>query len=52
LEAAISSDLLDQALDAIAKAANSGKIGDGKIFVSDLTQIIRIRTGETGEDAI
>ena len=52
LEAAISSDLLDQALDAIAKAANSGKIGDGKIFVSELTQIIRIRTGETGEDAI
>ena len=52
LEAAISSDLLDQALDAIAKAANSGKIGDGKIFVSDLTQIIRIRTGKTGEDAI
>ena len=52
LEAAISSDLLDQALDAIAKAANSGKIGDGKIFVSELTQIIRIRTGETGEEAI
>jgi nitrogen regulatory protein P-II 2 len=52
LEAAISSELLDQALDAIAKAANSGKIGDGKIFVSELTQIIRIRTGETGEEAI
>jgi len=52
LEAAISSDLLDQALDAISKAANSGKIGDGKIFVSELTQIIRIRTGETGEEAI
>jgi len=52
LEAAISSDLLDQALDAIAKAASSGKIGDGKIFVSELTQIIRIRTGETGEEAI
>ena len=52
LEAAVSSDLLDQVLDAIAKAANSGKIGDGKIFVSELTQIIRIRTGETGEEAI
>lgn len=52
LEAAISSELLDQVLDAIAKAANSGKIGDGKIFVSELTQIIRIRTGETGEEAI
>ena len=52
LEAAISSDLLDQALDAISKAANSGKIGDGKIFASELTQIIRIRTGETVEEAI
>ncbi|MBU14619.1 MAG: transcriptional regulator [Gammaproteobacteria bacterium] len=52
LEAAVSSDLLDQVLDAIAKAANSGKIGDGKIFVSELTQVIRIRTGETGEEAI
>ena len=52
LEAAVSSDLLDQVLDAIAKAANSGKICDGKIFVSELTQVIRIRTGETGEEAI
>ena len=52
LEAAISSDLLDQALDAIAKAANSGKIGDGKIFVSSLEHVTRIRTGETGEEAL
>ena len=52
LEAAISSDLLDQALDAIAKAANSGKIGDGKIFVSSLEHVTRIRTGESGEEAL
>ena len=52
LEAAISSDLLDQALDAIAKAANSGKIGDGKIFVLDVEQAVRVRTSATGEDAI
>ena len=52
LEIAIGASLLDQTLEAITKAANTGKIGDGKIFVTDLTQIIRIRTGETGEDAI
>ena len=52
LEIAIADSLLDQTLEAITKAANTGKIGDGKIFVSDLTQIIRIRTGETGEDAV
>ena len=39
-------------IEAIAKAANTGKIGDGKIFVTSLEQAIRIRTGETGEDAI
>jgi len=39
-------------IDAIRDAANTGKIGDGKIFVSDLEQVIRIRTGESGEDAI
>ncbi len=44
--------LLDQTLEAITKAANTGKIGDGKIFVTELAQIIRIRTGETGEEAI
>ena len=52
IEVAIGDDLLDQTLDAITKAANTGKIGDGKIFVSDLTQVIRIRTGETGEAAV
>ena len=52
LEVAIAVGLLDQTLEAVTKAANTGKIGDGKIFVTDLTQIIRIRTGETGEEAI
>ena len=52
VEAAISDDILDQALEAIEKSANTGKIGDGKIFVFDLEQAIRIRTGETGEEAI
>ncbi len=52
LEAAINDDLLDQVLEVIAKAANSGKIGDGKIFVFDLEQAIRIRTGETGPEAL
>ena len=52
IEVAIGDDLLDQTLDAITKAANTGKIGDGKIFVSDLAQVIRIRTGETGEAAV
>jgi nitrogen regulatory protein P-II 2 len=52
IEVAIKDDLLDQTLEAITKAANTGKIGDGKIFVSDLLQVIRIRTGETGEAAV
>lgn len=52
LEVAIGDDLLDQTLEAISKAANTGKIGDGKIFVTDLLQVIRIRTGETGEAAV
>jgi nitrogen regulatory protein P-II 2 len=52
LEAAIKSDLLDQVLEAIEKSANTGKIGDGKIFVSELEQVIRIRTGESGPDAL
>lgn len=52
LEVAIGASLLDQTLEAITKAANTGKIGDGKIFVTELTQIIRIRTGETGEEAV
>ncbi len=52
LEIAISASLLDQTIEGITNAANTGKIGDGKIFVSDLTQVIRIRTGETGDEAI
>jgi len=52
VEIAVSSDSLDQVLEAITKAANTGKIGDGKIFVSELEQSVRIRTGETGNDAI
>ncbi len=52
IEAAVSADLLDQVLEAISKAANTGKIGDGKIFVSNLEQVIRIRTGETGPEAL
>ncbi|MES3006512.1 MAG: P-II family nitrogen regulator [Pseudomonadota bacterium] len=52
IEIAIGDDLLDQTLEAITKAANTGKIGDGKIFVTDLLQVIRIRTGETGEEAV
>jgi nitrogen regulatory protein P-II 2 len=52
LEIAIKDDILDQVVEAISKAANTGKIGDGKIFVTNLEQTIRIRTGETGEDAL
>ena len=52
VEAAVSEDLLEQAIDAITKAANTGKIGDGKIFVYNLEQTVRIRTGETGQDAL
>ena len=52
VEVAIGTDLIDQVIDAISKAAHTGKIGDGKIFVSSLEQVIRIRTGETGTDAV
>ena len=52
IEAAIKSDLLDRVIEAIEKAANTGKIGDGKIFVFELEQVVRIRTGETGADAL
>lgn len=52
IEVAVSDALLEQAIQAIAKAANTGKIGDGKIFVSNLEQVIRIRTGETGDEAL
>jgi nitrogen regulatory protein P-II 2 len=52
IEAAVKDDLADQVVEAIAKAANSGKIGDGKIFVSSIEQAVRIRTGESGDDAL
>ena len=52
LEVAIKDDMLDQVVDAIEKAAATGKIGDGKIFVFNLEQVYRIRTGETGPEAL
>ncbi len=52
VEVAIGDDVVDQAIEAISKAANTGKIGDGKIFVMPLEQAVRIRTGETGDEAI
>ncbi|MDB6062312.1 MAG: transcriptional regulator [Verrucomicrobiaceae bacterium] len=52
LEIAVADGVVETVIEAITKAANTGKIGDGKIFVSPLEQVIRIRTGETGEDAI
>ena len=52
IEVAIEESELESAVEAISKAAHTGKIGDGKIFVSELAQAIRIRTGETGRDAI
>jgi nitrogen regulatory protein P-II 2 len=44
--------MVDQAVEAITKAAQTGKIGDGKIFITNIDEIIRIRTGETGRDAV
>jgi nitrogen regulatory protein P-II 2 len=52
IEAAVSDDLVEQAIEAIENAARTGKIGDGKIFVHDLEQVVRIRTGETGTEAL
>ena len=52
IEAAIADNILDQVIEAIEKSANTGKIGDGKIFVFDLQQVVRIRTGETGSNAL
>ena len=52
VEAAIKTDMLDRVIEAIEKSANTGKIGDGKIFVFELEQVVRIRTGETGADAL
>lgn len=52
IEVAIGDEFLDQVIEAIGKAASTGKIGDGKIFIVDLEQAVRIRTGETGVDAL
>ena len=52
IDVAIADDQLDRVIEAITKATNTGKIGDGKIFVVNLEQAIRIRTGETGTDAV
>ena len=52
VEVAVADELCDQAIEAICKAAGTGQIGDGKIFVTNLEQTIRIRTGETGNDAL
>ena len=52
LEIAVADDMVEKSVSTIVKAANTGKIGDGKIFVATLEEVIRIRTGETGEDAI
>ena len=52
IEAAVDDGLLDQVVEAIAAAANTGKVGDGKIFVAPLDNVVRIRTGETGPEAV
>jgi len=52
LEIAVADDMVETVINAVTKSASTGKIGDGKIFVSNLEQVIRIRTGETGEDAL
>ena len=52
LELAVTDDMLEPTVDAITKAAYTGKMGDGKIFIYDIEQVIRVRTGETGDDAL
>ena len=52
IEAAVPDDLVEHALEAISNSARTGKVGDGKIFVSPLDQVVRIRTGEIGDDAL
>ena len=52
IEAAMDDSLLEQAIEAVSKAANTGKVGDGKIFVTTLDEVVRIRTGETGPEAV
>jgi nitrogen regulatory protein P-II 2 len=52
LEIAVRADLVDQVVEAVTQTAQTGKIGDGKIFVTDIEQVVRIRTGETGSNAL
>ena len=52
IEVVVAGDVVDQAVEAIIKSARTGKIGDGKIFVMPIEQVLRIRTGETGKDAL
>jgi nitrogen regulatory protein P-II 2 len=52
IEVAVKAELLEQVLEAIERSAKTGKIGDGKMFVFDMEQVVRIRTGETGADAL
>jgi len=52
IEAALADDIVERAIEAIENSARTGKIGDGKIFVYDLEQVVRIRTGETGKEAL
>ena len=52
IDLVVAEDMVDQAIEAIVKAARTGKIGDGKIFVTNVEQVLRIRTGETGESAV
>ena len=52
IEAAVDDGLLEQVIEAVSKAANTGKVGDGKIFVTTLDEVVRIRTGETGPEAV
>jgi len=52
IEVAVRSDMVDRAVDAIVQAARTGKVGDGKIFISDLDKVVRIRTGETDHAAL
>ena len=52
IEAALSDDIVERAIEAIEGSARTGKIGDGKVFVYDLEQVVRIRTGETGKEAL
>jgi nitrogen regulatory protein P-II 2 len=52
VEVAVDDELLDQVLESITSSANTGKVGDGKIFVASLEEVVRIRTGETGSEAV